>query len=90
MSFNISLSGLSAMQKALDVTSNNIANVATTGFKSSRAEFADVYTTSVMANGRTTVGSGVQTAVVSQQFAQGAVESTNNTLDLAIYQSRQL
>ena len=84
MSFNISLSGLSAMQKALDVTSNNIANVATTGFKSSRAEFADVYTTSVMANGRTTVGSGVQTAVVSQQFAQGAVESTNNTLDLAI------
>lgn len=84
MSFNISLSGLSAMQKALDVTSNNIANVATTGFKSSRAEFADVYTTSVMSNSRTTVGSGVQTAVVSQQFAQGSIESTNNTLDLAI------
>lgn len=84
MSFNISLSGLNAMQKSLDVTSNNIANVATTGFKSSRAEFADVYTTSVMANGRTTVGSGVQTAVVSQQFAQGSITSTNNTLDLAI------
>ena len=84
MSFNISLSGLSAMQKALDVTSNNIANVATTGFKASRAEFADVYTTSVMSNSRTTVGSGVQTAVVSQQFAQGSIESTNNTLDLAI------
>ena len=84
MSFNISLSGLSAMQKALDVTSNNIANVATTGFKASRAEFADVYTTSVMSNSRTTVGSGVQTAVISQQFAQGSIESTNNTLDLAI------
>lgn len=84
MSFNISLSGLNAAQKALDVTSNNIANVATTGFKYSRAEFADVYTTSVMANSKTTVGSGVQTASVSQQFSQGSIESTNNTLDMAI------
>ena len=37
-----------------------------------------------MSNSRTTVGSGVQTAVISQQFAQGSIESTNNTLDLAI------
>jgi flagellar hook protein FlgE len=43
MSFNIGLSGLYAANKQLDVTGNNIANVATTGFKSSRAEFADVY-----------------------------------------------
>lgn len=84
MSFNISLSGLNAMQKSLDVTSNNIANVATYGFKASRAEFSDVYTTSVMANSKTTVGSGVQTATVSQQFAQGSISNTNNALDLAI------
>ena len=38
MSFNVALSGLNAAQKDLDVTSNNIANVNTTGFKESRAE----------------------------------------------------
>ena len=43
MSFNIGLSGLYAANKQLDVTGNNIANVNTTGFKASRAEFADVY-----------------------------------------------
>ena len=43
MSFNIGLSGLYAANKQLDVTGNNIANVATTGFKSSRAEFSDIY-----------------------------------------------
>lgn len=84
MSFNISLSGLNAAQKDLDVTSNNIANVATTGFKKSRAEFGDVYTNSVFSNSRTTVGSGVQTESVSQLFSQGSIESTDNSLDLAI------
>lgn len=84
MSFNISLSGLNAAQKDLDVTSNNIANVATTGFKKSRAEFADVYTRSIFANAKTIVGSGVQTASVTQQFSQGSIENTDNTLDLAI------
>jgi hypothetical protein len=47
MSFNIGLSGLYAANKALNVTGNNIANVATTGFKSSRAEFADQYSQSI-------------------------------------------
>ncbi|MDX1362218.1 MAG: flagellar basal body protein, partial [Pseudoalteromonas tetraodonis] len=47
MSFNIALTGLAAAQKDLDVTANNIANVNTTGFKESRAEFADVYASSV-------------------------------------------
>lgn len=84
MSFNISLSGLNAAQKSLDVTSNNIANVATTGFKKSRAEFSDVYSNSVMSNAKTSVGSGVQTAAVAQQFSQGSIEGTSNTLDLAI------
>ncbi len=84
MSFNISLSGLNAAQKSLDVTSNNIANVATTGFKKSRAEFSDVYSNSVMSNAKTAVGSGVQTASVAQQFSQGSIEGTSNTLDLAI------
>ncbi|MEG3193921.1 flagellar basal body protein, partial [Lysobacter sp. D1-1-M9] len=42
MSFRISLSGMNAATSDLNVTSNNIANANTTGFKQSRAEFADV------------------------------------------------
>lgn len=84
MSFNIALSGLAAAQKDLDVTANNIANVNTTGFKESRAEFADVYAGSIFSPGRTKVGDGVQTSMVAQQFSQGALKFTNNSLDLAI------
>jgi flagellar hook protein FlgE len=84
MSFNIALSGLAAAQKDLDVTANNIANVNTTGFKESRAEFADVYATSIFASGRTKVGDGVTTSMVAQQFSQGSLQFTNNSLDLAI------
>ncbi|MDP4535878.1 flagellar hook protein FlgE [Alkalimonas collagenimarina] len=84
MSFTIALSGLAAAQKDLDVTANNIANVNTTGFKESRAEFADVYATSIFASGRTKVGDGVTTSVVAQQFNQGSLSFTNNSLDLAI------
>ena len=84
MSFNIALSGLNAAQKDLDVTSNNIANVNTTGFKESRTEFVDVYAASLLASGKTKVGDGVLTADVAQQFSQGSIQFTNNALDLAI------
>jgi flagellar hook protein FlgE len=84
MSFNIALSGLNAAQKDLDVTSNNIANVGTVGFKESRAEFVDVYAASLLSSGKTKVGDGVLTADVAQQFSQGSIQFTNNSLDLAI------
>ncbi|UBM23956.1 flagellar hook protein FlgE [Pseudomonas sp. p1(2021b)] len=86
MSFNIGLSGLYAANKALNVTGNNIANVATTGFKSSRAEFADQYSASIRGTsaGKTTVGSGVKTAAVSQMFTPGNINGTGQALDLAI------
>ena len=84
MSFGIALSGISAAQKDLDTTANNISNVATTGFKESRAEFANVYATSIFSSGKTKVGDGVATSQVAQQFHQGALEFTNNSLDLAI------
>lgn len=84
MSFNIALSGLAASQKDLDTTANNIANVNTTGFKESRAEFADVYAGSIFSPGRTKVGDGVATASVAQQFSQGALKFTSNSLDMAI------
>lgn len=84
MSFGIALSGISAAQKDLDTTANNISNVNTTGFKESRAEFANVYATSIFSSGKTKVGDGVSTSQVAQQFHQGALEFTNNSLDLAI------
>ncbi|WP_122665689.1 flagellar hook protein FlgE [Pseudomonas viridiflava] len=86
MSFNTGLSGLYAANKSLDVAGNNIANVATTGFKASRVEFADQYAQSIRGtSGNTNVGSGVRTAAVSQQFTQGTLTTgTANSLDLAI------
>jgi len=84
MSFNIALSGLNAAQKDLDVSSNNIANVNTVGFKESRAEFVDVYASSLLAAGKTKVGDGALTADVAQQFSQGSIQFTSNALDLAI------
>ncbi|MFM1678715.1 flagellar hook protein FlgE [Aeromonas salmonicida] len=84
MSFNNALSGVNAAQKDLNVTANNIANVNTMGFKESRAEFADVYANSIFVNAKTQVGNGVATGAVAQQFHQGALQFTNNALDLAI------
>ncbi|MCE6981581.1 flagellar hook protein FlgE [Pseudomonas frederiksbergensis] len=84
MSFNIGLSGLYAANKQLDVTGNNIANVATTGFKSSRAEFEDVYSATRLGTGSKTIGNGVRLANVSQQFGQGDVNNTGNVLDMGI------
>lgn len=84
MSYYIALSGLSASQRDLDTSSNNIANVNTTGFKGSRAEFADVYASSLFTNSRTKVGDGVQTSRVAQQFSQGTLDFTENALDMAI------
>lgn len=83
--FGISISGIKNSQKHIDVTSNNIANTNSYGFKKSRAEFADVYANSVYTNSRVTTGMGVQNTVVSQQFAQGALSGdTSNPLDMAI------
>ncbi|KJZ45018.1 flagellar hook protein FlgE [Pseudomonas fluorescens] len=84
MSFNIGLSGLYAANKQLDVTGNNIANVATTGFKSSRAEFEDVYSATKLGTGSKTIGNGVRLSNVSQQFTQGDVNNTGNVLDMGI------
>ena len=84
MTFNVALSGLNAASTDLNVTGNNIANVGTTGFKASRAEFADLYATSMLGSGSNAVGSGVTTADIAQQFTQGNITSTGNSLDLAI------
>lgn len=84
MSFNTALSGLNAATTDLSVTSNNIANVATTGFKNSRSEFADLFPVSPLGSGSNAAGSGVRVASVSQQFNQGNLEFTDAALDIAL------
>ncbi|OLU15099.1 MULTISPECIES: flagellar hook protein FlgE [unclassified Pseudomonas] len=84
MSFNIGLSGLRAATSDLNVTGNNIANAGTAGFKQSRAEFADLYASSMLSSGSNPIGSGVLLSDVSQLFSQGNINYTKNSLDLAI------
>ncbi len=84
MSFNTALSGLNAAQSDLSVTSNNIANVSTTGFKESRSEFGDIYANSTFGNSKTAIGAGVLLQAVTQQFTQGNMDFTSNTLDFAV------
>lgn len=84
MSMSTALSGLMAAQADISATSHNIANVGTVGFRSSRVEFADVFSSSPFSNQRTAIGSGVQVQRVAQDFTQGNVVTTGNLLDIAI------
>lgn len=84
MTFNTALSGLRSANSDLEVTGNNIANASTTGFKRSRAEFGDVYANSLVGGGGNATGSGVLVNAIAQQFDQGNVAFTDNSLDLAI------
>ncbi|MDO3382615.1 flagellar hook-basal body complex protein [Gilvimarinus algae] len=84
MPFNTALSGIRAANADLKVTGNNIANASTTGFKASRAEFGDVYASSLLGGGSNTPGSGVNLQMIRQQFNQGNLNFTDNQLDLAV------
>jgi len=92
----IAATGMNAQQQNLEVIANNIANINTTGFKRSRAEFTDlIYQTErvmgVSTRGRDAtvpegaqVGLGVRTAAIRSLQIQGALTSTGNDLDMAI------
>ena len=88
-------SGMQAQQMNIDVVANNLANVSTTGFKKSRADFEDlmyqtVKTTGAPATNTTTnptgiqVGLGVKPASVTKIFSAGNITQTGNELDVAI------
>ncbi len=88
-------SGMTAQQQNIDVISNNIANVNTTGFKQDRAEFQDLMYQSLNytagATSATTnnpvgidVGLGVRTAGIQKNHIQGSLKETGNSLDIAI------
>ncbi len=95
-SLNIAATGMLAQQLNVEVISNNIANLNTTGFKRQRAEFQDLLYQTDRRGGATSsdtgtivpvgvqIGSGVKTAAVYRISDQGVLISTNNPLDLAI------
>lgn len=84
MPFAIALSGLNAASADLGVTANNVANVNTTGFKMSRAEFSEVFAVGTQSVSSSAAGSGVRLSAIAQQFTQGNIDFTDNALDLAI------
>ncbi len=84
MPFAIALSGLNAASADLGVTANNVANVNTTGFKGSRAQFAEVFAVGTQSVSSSASGSGVRISAIAQQFTQGNIDFTDNALDLAI------
>ena len=84
MSFYTALTGLNGSQADISASSNNIANVGTTGFKRSRAEFGDIFATSPLQNASSSIGSGTILKGIKQQFTQGNIAASLNALDLAI------
>jgi flagellar basal-body rod protein FlgG len=91
----VAKTGLDAQATRMTVISNNLANVATTGFKRGRAAFEDLlYQTVRQAGGQTsqqtqaptglTLGTGVRVVATDRQFSQGNLQQTNNPLDVAV------
>ena len=84
MSFYTSLTGLNAATAQLSVTSNNIANVGTTGFKRSRVDFGDIFATSPLQRAASVIGQGVAIKSVTQEFSQGNLQFSANSLNMGI------
>ena len=84
MSFDTAVSGIKASSMSLGIIGNNIANAGTTGFTTSRGEFADVFTTSLLGAGADGAGKGVSVVGVNQSFSQGNITYTDNVLDMAV------
>lgn len=79
------VSGLQTFGESLQVIGDNIANVNTVGFKSSRAEFADLLSQSLNGgSGRGQIGRGVTLDRVSKSFSQGSFSNTDRLTDLAV------
>lgn len=94
-SLHISRTGLDAQQTQLDVISNNLANVSTTGFKKARAVFEDLLYQIIRQPGAQSsqqtqlpsgfqLGVGVRPVATERIHVQGGLQQTNNALDVAI------
>src|SRR5436309_5083064 len=85
-SFYAGLSGLQAYASQLNVIGNNLANVNTIGFKTSRMTFQDLLYSSAFGSSRnpSQVGLGVQIASIDSLFSQGSLQGTGVVTDLAV------
>lgn len=95
-SLHIGATGMMAQQTNVDVISNNIANMTTSGFKRQRAAFQDLIYQNLNRPGTTSsdagttvpsgiqLGLGVRTGAVYREHSQGPIEITDNDLDLAL------
>ncbi|WP_319497720.1 flagellar basal-body rod protein FlgG [uncultured Cohaesibacter sp.] len=93
---HIASTGMMAQERNVEVTSNNIANMRTTGYKKQRAEFQDLLYQDLRRAGSSTsaqgtqvpvgvqIGSGVRLAATSRVMSQGELENTEKDLDVAI------
>lgn len=95
-SLSIAATGMQAMQTQVDVISNNLANMTTSGYKRNRAEFQDLIYQDLRRVGSNSsdsgtivptgvqIGLGVKTGAVSRSHEQGTLTNTSNPLDVAI------
>jgi flagellar hook protein FlgE len=85
MSFPLSLTGLLGAARALDVIGNNIANSQTVGFKSSKAQFQDIFTSTLSRGSMPhATAEGASANKIQHSFIQGGIQATSNALDVAI------
>src|SRR5580658_3857293 len=82
-SFSVPLSGLNASNTALDIVSNNLANLNTTGYKDNTVSFSDLLSQSV-GGGALQIGGGVAATNSEAQFSQGSITQTGGAFDGAI------
>jgi flagellar hook protein FlgE len=86
LSFDSGVSALEQFQVGLNTIANNIANVNTTGFKSSSVDFADTLSQTLGSNaaGSQQLGNGVATAAIRTNYSQGSFSATGGSSDLGI------
>src|ERR1700684_1475034 len=92
----IAATGMAAQEQNIEVIANNVANINTTGFKRSRAEFTDLIYQNERLKGVSSrgndatvpegaqIGLGVRTAAIRSINIQGALTNTGHQLDLAV------
>jgi len=83
------ISGLLSNQSGMDVLSNNLSNVSTTGFKSSSTEFADLFTQAITSSSASSptsddLGVGTRLQATTIQFTQGSMMASDRFNDLAL------
>ena len=82
---NTGASGLTATSTAMSVIGDNIANINTTGFKGSRADFASMIPNSIGGlGGAQQLGTGAGLSQVRAMFGQGSLQQTGSALDMAV------